>query len=62
MTSPLSALLERSVNPAIGAYESLRLVQDSDNRLILKKINLIDTWVKYELIVGSNFEIVFSEN
>ena len=27
--SPLSALLERNGNPAIGTYENLRLAQDS---------------------------------
>jgi hypothetical protein len=38
MTSPLSALLERSVNPAIGAYESLRLVQDLGNTRNIKYV------------------------
>jgi hypothetical protein len=31
MALPLNALLERSGNPAIGAYENLRLVQDSNS-------------------------------
>jgi len=44
MTSPLSALLERSENPAIGAYESLRLVQNSgikNNSLLNYPIDIL---------------------
>jgi hypothetical protein len=38
MTSPLNALLEQSGNPPIGAYESLRLVQNSGNNKRFKYI------------------------
>jgi len=31
MTSPVNVLLEQIGNPAFGAYESLRLVQNSGN-------------------------------
>ena len=34
MASPLSALVEQSGNPAIGAYESLRLVQGSSVKIL----------------------------
>ena len=48
MASPLSALLERSGNPAIGAYESLRLVQGS--RLVIFYLKLTLNINKYNIM------------
>ena len=60
MASPLSALLKLIGNPAIGAYESLRLVQNSvDGPNIYWKDNLCPiSFIPYADILQQNWKSV----
>jgi len=59
MTSPLNALLERSGNPAIGAYESLDLCEIQVTNFIL---HFNDKFNKVFHFIGESKIAIFSPN